>query len=86
MILKAAQLLEQNKEALAKEMTEEMGKVLFESRGDVQEAIDTAEYMAGEGRRLLGFTTTSELQDKFAMTIRRPIGVVGLITPWSSIQ
>jgi aldehyde dehydrogenase (NAD+) len=82
-ILKAAQLLEQNKESLARELTEEMGKILVEARGDVQEAIDTAEYMAGEGRRLLGFTTTSELKDKFAMTIKRPIGIVGLITPWN---
>lgn len=82
-ILKAAQLLEKNKESLAKELTEEMGKVLVEARGDIQEAIDMGEYMAGEGRRLLGFTTTSELKDKFCMTIRRPIGAVGLITPWN---
>lgn len=82
-ILKAAQLLEKNKESLSKELTEEMGKVLAEARGDVQEAIDMGEYMAGEGRRLLGFTTTSELKDKFCMTVRRPIGVVGLITPWN---
>ncbi len=82
-LLKFAQLLEQNKEELAKEMTEEMGKVLVEARGDVQEAIDMAEYMAGEGRRLFGKTTTSELKDKFAMTIRDPIGVVGCITPWN---
>jgi len=82
-ILKAAQLLEKNKEKLAREMTEEMGKILLESRGDVQEAIDMAEYMAGEGRRMFGYTTTSELKNKFAMTIREPIGVVGLITPWN---
>jgi len=82
-ILKAVQLLEKNKESLSKELTEEMGKVLAEARGDVQEAIDMGEYMAGEGRRLLGFTTTSELKDKFCMTVRRPIGVVGLITPWN---
>jgi aldehyde dehydrogenase (NAD+) len=82
-ILKAAQLLEQNKESLARELTEEMGKVLVEARGDIQEAIDMAEYMAGEGRRLFGNTTTSELKDKFAMTVRRPIGIVGLITPWN---
>jgi len=61
----------------------EMGKVISEARGDVQEAIDAAEYFAGEGRRLLGHTTTSELRDKFAMTIRIPVGVCGLITPWN---
>jgi len=60
-----------------------MGKVLPEARGDVQEAIDITEYMAGEGRRLFGRTTSSELRDKFCMTIRRPIGVCGLITPWN---
>jgi len=82
-LLKVAQLLEQNKENLAKELTEEMGKVLAEARGDIQEAIDMAEYIAGEGRRLFGRTTTSELKDKFAMTVRDPIGVVGCITPWN---
>ncbi len=82
-LLKFAQLLEQNKESIAREMTEEMGKVLLESRGDVQEAIDMAEYMAGEGRRMFGYTTTSELKNKFAMTIREPVGVVGCITPWN---
>jgi len=82
-LLKVAELLEKNKESLAKELTEEMGKVLEESRGDIQEAIDMAEYMAGEGRRLFGKTTTSELKNKFAMTIREPIGVVGCITPWN---
>jgi aldehyde dehydrogenase (NAD+) len=82
-ILKAAQLLEQNKESLARELTEEMGKILVEARGDVQEAIDMALLMAGEGRRLFGYTTTSESKNKFAMTIRRPIGIVGLITPWN---
>ena len=60
-----------------------MGKVLVEARGDVQEAIDMAFLMAGEGRRLFGKATTSELKDKFAMTIKRPIGIVGLITPWN---
>ena len=57
-------------------MTREMGKVLTETRGDVQEAIDTAYYMAGEGRRLFGQTTPSELQNKFAMSVRMPVGVV----------
>jgi aldehyde dehydrogenase (NAD+) len=64
-------------------MAREMGKVLPEARGDVQEAIDMAYYMAGEGRRLFGQTTPSELRDKFNMSIRQPIGVVGVITPWN---
>lgn len=82
-LLKVAQLLKQNKERLARTETIEMGKVLPEARGDVQEAIDVAEYMAAEGRRLFGHTTPSELKNKFAMTVRRPIGIVGLITPWN---
>lgn len=82
-LLKIAHTLREQKEELAKIMTIEMGKVLAEARGDVQEAIDITEYMAGEGRRLFGFTTPSELKEKFAMTIRRPIGIVGLITPWN---
>ncbi len=82
-ILKAAYLLEERKEELAKIMVKEMGKVLKEARGDVQEAIDMAKYMAGEGRRLMGHTVPSELPSKFAMAIRAPIGVVGLITPWN---
>src|SRR5258708_4505522 len=64
-------------------MTQGMGKVLKETRGDVQEAIDTAFYMAGEGRRLFGQTTPSELPNKFAMSVRMPIGVCGMITPWN---
>ena len=82
-LLKIAQLLRKNKERLARIETTEMGKVLQEARGDVQEAIDITEYMAGEGRRLFGFTTPSELRNKFAMTIRTSVGVVGLITPWN---
>lgn len=82
-LLRTAQLLRKNKEKLAREMTMEMGKVLSEARGDVQEAIDITEYMAGEGRRLFGFTTPSELRKKFCMTLRRPIGLCGLITPWN---
>ena len=82
-ILKAGLLLKERKEELARLMTREMGKILKESRGDVQEAIDMAYYAAGEGRRLFGRTTTSELKDKFAMSIRTPIGVCGLITPWN---
>lgn len=82
-LFRAGQLLKESKEELAKVETREMGKVLFEARGDVQEAIDMTYYMAGEGRRLLGHTTTSELPDKFAMTVRQPIGIAGLITPWN---
>ena len=82
-ILRAGNKLIQNKEEYAREMTREMGKVLAETRGDVQEAIDEAFYVAGEGRRLFGITTPSELPDKFAMSVRMPIGVVGLITPWN---
>jgi len=76
-------LLQERKEQYAKDMTREMGKVLAETRGDVQEAIDEAFYVAGEGRRLFGVTTPSELQNKFAMSVRMPVGVVGLITPWN---
>jgi len=79
----AGQLLRERKEQFAKDMTREMGKVLAETRGDVQEAIDEAFYVAGEGRRLFGVTAPSELQNKFAMSVRMPIGVVGLITPWN---
>ena len=79
----AARLLEDRKESLAREMTAEMGKVISEARGDVQEAIDMAYYMAGEGRRMFGQTTPSELRSKFNMSVRRPIGVVGLVTPWN---
>ncbi len=82
-LFRAARILEERKEELARLMTEEMGKILKEARGDVQEAIDMTYYAAGEGRRLLGETTPSELADKFCMTVRRPIGVVGLITPWN---
>jgi len=82
-LLRAAALLVQNKEKFARDMTREMGKVLAETRGDVQEAIDEAFYVAGEGRRLFGVTTPSELQNKFAMSVRMPVGVCGLITPWN---
>ncbi len=76
-------LLIEHKERLARLIVLEMGKQISEARGDVQEAIDIFEYMAGEGRRMFGHTTPSELKDKFAMTIRLPLGVVGLITPWN---
>ncbi|MGB7265696.1 MAG: aldehyde dehydrogenase family protein [Terracidiphilus sp.] len=82
-LMRAGNILLQNKEKYAREMTREMGKVLAETRGDVQEAIDEAFYVAGEGRRLFGITTPSELPDKFAMSVRMPVGVVGLITPWN---
>jgi aldehyde dehydrogenase (NAD+) len=82
-LLRAGILLQERKEQFARDMTREMGKVLAETRGDVQEAIDEAFYVAGEGRRLFGQTTPSELQNKFAMSIRMPVGVVGLITPWN---
>lgn len=75
--------LREKKEHLAQVLTSEMGKVIEEARGEVQEGIDMAFYMAGEGRRLFGETTPSELADKFAMSVRSPIGVVGLITPWN---
>ena len=78
----AARLAE-NKERLAREMTREMGKVLAEARGDVQEGIDIAYLMAGEGRRMFGETTPSELPDKWAMSIRQPIGIAAIITPWN---
>src|ERR1700748_117585 len=64
-------------------MTREMGKVKAEDGGDVQEAIDMSLYMAGEGRRMFGQTTPSELRDKFNMSVRQPIGVAGAITPWT---
>ena len=76
-------LLAAHKEELARAMTREMGKVLAETRGDVQEGIDTAYYAAGEGRRRVGYTVPSELQHKWAMTLRRPIGVAGIITPFN---
>src|ERR687884_492735 len=78
-----AQLLIDQKDELTELMTHEMGKVRAEAGGDVQEAIDMSLYMAGEGRRLFGQTTPSELRDKFNMTVRSPIGVVGVITPWN---
>jgi len=76
-------LLAEHKERLARAMTREMGKVLAEARGDVQEGIDIAFLMAGEGRRMFGDTVPSELPDKWAMSIRQPIGVAGIITPWN---
>src|SRR2546422_246972 len=82
-VYKAAEMLIERKEEYARDMTREMGKILKETRGDVQEAIDTAYYMAGEGRRLFGPTTPSELPNKFAMAVRQPLGVCAMITPWN---
>jgi acyl-CoA reductase-like NAD-dependent aldehyde dehydrogenase len=76
-------LMAEHKERLAKAMTREMGKVLAEARGDVQEGIDIAFLMAGEGRRMFGDTVPSELPDKWAMSIRQPLGVAGIVTPWN---
>jgi len=82
-LFRAAEMLLAHKEPFSKDMTREMGKVLAETRGDVQEAIDMTYYMAGEGRRLFGQTTPSELPDKFAMSVRQSIGTCGIITPWN---
>jgi acyl-CoA reductase-like NAD-dependent aldehyde dehydrogenase len=82
-LFRIAELLVKRKEEYSRDMTREMGKVLAETRGDVQEAIDMTYYMAGEGRRLFGQTTPSELSNKFAMSVRQSIGVCGLITPWN---
>ncbi|MGA7686325.1 MAG: aldehyde dehydrogenase family protein [Terriglobales bacterium] len=83
MVFRAAEILLERKEEYARDMTREMGKVLKETRGDVQEAIDAAYYNAGEGRRMFGPTVPSELPNKFAMAVRQPIGVCGMITPWN---
>ena len=83
MVFRAAEILIERKEEYARDMTREMGKVLKETRGDVQEAIDAAYYNAGEGRRMFGPTVPSEMPNKFAMAIRQPIGVCGMITPWN---
>ncbi len=82
-LYKVAARLASQKEEYSRDMTREMGKVLIETRGDVQEAIDMTYYMAGEGRRLYGMTTPSELPNKFNMTVRQPLGVCGFITPWN---
>jgi aldehyde dehydrogenase (NAD+) len=82
-LFRAARILEARKARLARVVTREMGKVKAEALGDVQEAIDMAYYAAGEGRRLFGATTPSELPDKLCFTLREPVGVCGLITPWN---
>src|SRR5579872_3277236 len=82
-LYRAAERLAREKEEFARLMTREMGKVLLEARGDVQEGVDMLYYIAGEGRRLYGETTPSELPDKFAMSVRVPVGVCACITPWN---
>jgi alpha-ketoglutaric semialdehyde dehydrogenase len=82
-LYRVGQLLIERKESLAREMTEEMGKVLSEARGDVQEGIDMTFYMAGEGRRMFGHTVPAELPNKWSMSVRKPIGVMAAITPWN---
>ncbi len=83
MLFHAAQLIVENKEKFARDMTREMGKVLEEARGDVQEAIDMTYFLAAEGRRMYGQTVPSELPDKFAMSLRQAMGVCSIITPWN---
>ena len=82
-LFRLGEILISNKDRFAADMTREMGKVLKEAGGDVQEAIDCTYYTAGEGRRLHGFTTPAEMPDKFAMCVRQPVGLCGLITPWN---
>lgn len=82
-VFRMGAILSERKEALARDMAREMGKPIREARGDVQEAIDVCFHLAGEGRRLHGFTTPSELPDKACYTMRQPVGVCGLVTPWN---
>ena len=82
-LFRVAEILVKRKEQLAQDMTREMGKIIKETCGDVQEAVDMAYYTAGEGRRLLGETVPSELNNKFNMSVRMPVGVVAAITPWN---
>ncbi len=82
-VYRAAEILIERKEECSRDMTREMGKVIKETRGDVQEAIDTGYFMAGEGRRMFGPTVPSELPNKFAMAVRQPLGVCAMITPWN---
>jgi aldehyde dehydrogenase (NAD+) len=82
-LFRLGEILIRQKDKFAADMTREMGKVLKEAGGDVQEAIDCTYYTAGEGRRLHGFTTPAEMPEKFAMCVRQPVGLCGLITPWN---
>ena len=83
LLFRLGEILRENKEQYTRDMTREMGKVVKEAGGDVQEAIDCTYYTAGEGRRLHGFTTPAEMPDKFAMCVRQPVGICGLITPFN---
>lgn len=83
LLFNLAEIIRDNKDRYTQEMTREMGKVLKEAGGDVQEAIDCTYYTAGEGRRLHGFTTPAEMKNKFAMCVRQPVGICGLITPFN---
>ena len=83
LLFRLGEILRENKESFTRDMTREMGKVLKEAGGDVQEAIDCTYYTAGEGRRLHGFTTPAEMPNKFAMCVRQPVGICGLITPFN---
>lgn len=83
LLFRVAEILQERKDDIARLMTSEMGKVLAEARGDVQEAIDMAYFMGGEGRRLLGYTAPVEMPNKFGMAIRDSVGIVGLVTPWN---
>lgn len=83
MLFRLGEILMKNKDRFSREMTREMGKVLKETGGDVQEAIDCTYYTAGEGRRLHGYTTPAEMPNKFAMCVRQPVGICGLITPFN---
>src|SRR5438067_2833344 len=83
LLFRVGEILIRDKEKFTRDMTREMGKVLKEAGGDVQEAIDCTYYAAGEGRRLHGFTTPAEMPNKFAMCVRQPVGLCGLITPWN---
>jgi aldehyde dehydrogenase (NAD+) len=83
MLFRLGEILMRNKDRFSQEMTREMGKVLKETGGDVQEAIDCTYYTAGEGRRLHGYTTPAEMPSKFAMCVRQPVGICGLITPFN---
>jgi acyl-CoA reductase-like NAD-dependent aldehyde dehydrogenase len=82
-LFRVGEILIRDKQKYTADMTREMGKVLKEAGGDVQEAIDCTYYAAGEGRRLHGFTTPAEMPNKFAMCVRQPVGLCGLITPWN---
>ncbi|MEI7645687.1 MAG: aldehyde dehydrogenase family protein [Chloroflexales bacterium] len=82
-LLRAAEIIQSRKDRYSRDLTREMGKPLFEAGGDIVEAIGMAQYAGSEGRRMHGVTTPSELPNKFQMSIRQPIGVVGLITPWN---